>query len=218
MKETDMYTVTSLSVQARNRDRVNVSIDGKYCFSLDISQVVDLGVKVGKRLSDEALQELQEEGQFGKLYGRALEYALRRPHSLQEMQQYLRRKTLARRTKDGTIQKGYAPGLADRVLRVLQQKGYVDDKSFAVWWVENRNVTKGTSTRKLITELRAKGVAGAIIEQTLERVARNDSDELEKIMAKKRTKYADEQKLIQYLVRQGFSYDDVRAKLREDNG
>jgi regulatory protein len=39
---------------------------------------------------------------------------------------------------------------------------------------------------------------------------RNDNDELQKVIMKKQNKYEDEQKLIQYLMRQGFRYDDIR--------
>ena len=65
--------VTSLSSQVRNPDRVNVSIDGKYRFSLDVSQITDLNVRVGRELENDEVAELEIESQFGKLYARALE-------------------------------------------------------------------------------------------------------------------------------------------------
>ena len=65
--------VTSLSSQVRNPDRVNVSIDGKYRFSLDVSQITDLNVRVGRELENDEEAELEIESQFGKLYARALE-------------------------------------------------------------------------------------------------------------------------------------------------
>ena len=78
--------------------------------------------------------------------------------------------------------------------------------------VENRNVRKGTSQKRLKMELVKKGVGLGIVDEVLG--GRNDSDEIEKIIAKKRSKYTDE-KLIQYLCRQGFSYDLVREKVIE---
>ena len=60
--------ITDISLQARDNNRVNVSVDGVYSFSLDIAQVTDLNLKVGRELSDGELEELQEESQFGKLY------------------------------------------------------------------------------------------------------------------------------------------------------
>lgn len=212
--------ITALSAQVRNPDRVNISIDGVYRLSLDISQITDLGVKVGRELDESELAELETESKFGKLYGRALEYSLSRPHSVREMRDYLYRKTRAQKykTRQGEIKEheGYSPVLADRVLEKLQLKRYVDDEQFARWWIENRNQTKGTSLRKLTAELRAKGVASDIIEQAMGDSARTDEDELTKIIAKKRMKYADDQKLMQYLARQGFGYDDIKAALADE--
>jgi regulatory protein len=73
--------ITDISVQTRNPDRVNVSVDGKYRFSLDILQVTELGVKIGNDYSEQELAELEDESIYGKLYARALEYTLMRPHS-----------------------------------------------------------------------------------------------------------------------------------------
>ncbi len=209
--------ITSISAQVRNPERVNVSIDGKYRFSLDISQVVDLGVKVGREVSEGELAELEQESAFGKLYSRALEYCLMRPHSVREVRDYLYRKTLTTKYKDrkGEVREkqGYSPALSARVLEKLQHKGYVEDEHFARWWVESRNLAKGTSLRKLAVELRAKGVTAEIVETVLGETSRTDDDELTKMIAKKRSKYADDQKLMQYLARQGFGYDDIKRAL-----
>ena len=212
--------ITSISQAVRNPDRVNISVDGKYRFSLDIYQLGVLGVKVGKEYSDEELIELETESQFGKLYGRALEYCLMRPHSAKEMRDYLWRKTLDskirnRKTGEVSTRKGVSKDNADRVFNRLVERGYINDESFTRFWIENPNQAKGTSLRKLQNELRAKGVESSVIELVLHDSSRNDEDELGKMLAKKRSKYPDEQKLIQYLMRQGFRYDDIRSALTQ---
>lgn len=213
--------ITSITAQVKNPDRVNVSVDGKYRFSLAISQVVDLGVKVGKEYTEEQLVELETESQFGKLYARALEYCLMRPHSMREVRDYLWRKTRDTKYKShsGEIKEreGVSEETAERIFNRLVERGYVSDEKFARWWIESRNLTKGTSLRKLSVELRAKGVDGKIIEAELQESSRTDSDELQKIIAKKQRRYDDPQKFMQYLVRQGFSYDDVKAALQGDD-
>ena len=213
--------ITNLSTQQRDPSRVNVFVDDKYRFSLDVSQVVSLGVKIGREYDEQELAELEQESQFGKLYGRALEYCLMRPHSAREVRDYLWRKTRATRyrsKKTGELKErpGVSQALVDRVYERLVEKAYIDDEKFTRYWVENRNQTKGMSRRKLEAELRAKGVANDIIERNLRDSSRNDTDELQKIIAKKRRRYPDEQKFMQYLARQGFSFDDIKAALRED--
>jgi regulatory protein len=209
--------ITALKVQLRDKDRVNVFVDGKYSFSLDITQVAELGIKTGAEYTVEELAELENESQFGKLYTRSLEYVLIRPRSQRELRDYLYRKTRDTRTKMGTIKKGVSPELTERVFNRLLEKGYLDDEKFARFWVENRNTRKGTSLRKLQSELMAKGVERSIIERALQDTDRSDTDELQKIILKKASRYSDEQKLMAYLVRQGFSYDDVKQAIRSLN-
>lgn len=210
--------VTALTTQQKDPNRINVMVDGKYRFSLDISQVVSLGVKVGREYSEAELAEIEGESQFGKLYARALEYCLMRPHSAREVRDYLWRKTRETKYKSRTTgevktRAGVAPELADRVYDRLVDKQYIDDEKFARYWVENRNLTKGASKRKLSSELAAKGVERGIVERLLAESSRTDDDELQKILAKKRSKYPDDQKLMQYLARQGFGYDDIKRAL-----
>jgi regulatory protein len=209
--------ITAISVQARDKDRVNVAVDGKYRLSLDILQLGDLGIKIGNEYTEDEMMALEEESQFGKLYGRAFEYALMRPRSQREVKDYLYRKTRDTRTKLGAVKKGVSVQLTERVLERLVQKGYIDDEKFAAFWIENRNQRKGTSMRKLSAELSAKGVDRTIIERLLQETDREDTNELQKIIAKKRSRYDDEQKFMAYLARQGFSYDDIKEALREQD-
>lgn len=213
--------ITDISLQVKNPNRVNISIDGTYRFSLDVYQVGDLGLKVGRELSDTELAEYETESQFGKLYARTLEYCLMRPHSSKEVRDYLYKKTRStksrnRRTGQYYDKPGISPEITNRVYDRLIEKGYIDDHAFARYWIENRNMTKGASHRKLEAELRAKGVELGIIQSYLDESERNDEDELQKVIAKKRARYADEQKFMQYLARQGFRYDDIKAALSED--
>lgn len=205
--------ITAITAQLRDKSRVNVSVDGKYRLSLDILQLADLGIRVGKEYTERELAQLEEESQFGKLYTRTLEYCLVRPRSQREVRDYLYRKTRDTRMKNGALKKGVSVALTERVFDRLIQKGYIDDEKFALFWVENRNLRKGVSKRKLASELAAKGVDRSTAERLLAETEREDSDELQKIIAKKQSRYDDEQKLIAYLARQGFTYEDIRSAL-----
>lgn len=213
--------ITALSGQTKNKDRVNVMVDGAYRFSLDVFQIADLGIRVGKNYTEEELVELETESQFGKLYGRALEYTMMRPHSAREIRDYLWRKTRTTKYKSrsGELKEreGVSQTVADRVYDRLSEKGYIDDEKFAKFWVENRNQRKGSSARKLRSELQAKGVESSLIDSALADTSRTDEDELAKIVAKKRARYPDEQKFMQYLARQGFTYDDIKSALSDND-
>lgn len=212
--------ITALTLQQKDPNRVNVMVDGKFRFSLDMYQIADLGIKIGKEYTEKDLIELETESQFGKLYGRALEYCLMRPHSSREVRDYLYRKTLSKkykskRTGELKDRPGVSKAVTERVFDRLVEKGYINDEKFARYWVENRNQTKGASKRKLQAELAAKGVDRTIVEQALQVTDRSDEEELQKVIAKKRARYPDEQKFMQYLMRQGFGYDDIRSALAD---
>lgn len=205
--------ITSISAQVKNKDRASVSVDGVYRFSLDIFQLSNLGIRVGKEYTEEELAVLETESRFGKVYARALEYCLIRPHSAKEVRDYLYRKTRDTRTKTGGVKKGVSSDITSRVFDRLVEKSYINDENFTRFWIENRNVTKGSSRRKLTAELRAKGVDARIIEKAFDNSERSDQDELRKVIAKKQARYPDEQKFMQYLMRQGFRYDDIKEEL-----
>ncbi len=205
--------ITGLSAQVRDSNRVNVSVDGKYRFSLDLSQVVELGIKVGKEYIEKELVELEQESQYGKVYMRALEYSFVRPRSERELKDYLRRKTIARRNNKGELKPGVSEAVTRRVFEALMAKGRVDNEAFAKYWVENRRLNKGVSQRHLRAELMQKGVESAVIDRAIADGERDDDEELRKVISRKRAKYPDDQKLTAYLVRQGFSYDAIKAQL-----
>lgn len=202
-EKNEELVITDLKQGVKNPNRVNVFVDGKFSFSLDIAQVVDLGVKVGIKLSAEKLDELKKASEFGKLYQRALEWALVRPRSEKEVRDYLYKKVFEKK-----LDKNYI----DLIVSRLKEKKYLDDTVFAKYYVENRFVKKGISRRRLSLELMKKGVAKEIIAEVLD--GRNDEEEILKMIAKKRARYDDE-KLISYLCRQGFSFELVQNLVRD---
>lgn len=205
--------ITSISPQVKDKNRVNVSVDGKYRLSLDVFQLVDLGIKVGDEFDESKILELEQESQFGKLYGRALEYCLMRLHSAKEVKDYLYRKTRPVRSKLGELKPGVSFEITTRVFNRLVEKGYINDEKFAKFWAENRCVIKGVSSKKIRSELFSKGISSSIIEQALDDSNREDRTELQKVIIKKRPHYTDDKKFMSYLARLGFNYDDIKQAL-----
>lgn len=236
--------ITDIKQGIKNENRVNVFVDGKFAFSLDLAQVVDLNVKVGRTVTVDELAELKKASEFGKMYQRALEWVLMRPRSERELWDYLRRSAQKREMKEKKNEWDKARELAEAVargedvkrlerrnMRAIEKanhrekydfddliverlcaRGYVNDRKFAEFWVENRCVKKGISHKRLKMELARKGISQEIIEEVLD--GRNEAEEIRKVIAKKRSRYDDE-KLIAYLCRQGFSYDLAKQIVAE---
>ena len=215
------FTITDIKQAVKNPNRANIFVNGKYRFSLDIFQLTQLNVKIGAKFSEDEILNLEQQSEFGKLYALGLNYCLMRPHSEKEIRDYLWKKTLNRKLRNKKTgefyeKKGVSKVSAEQALQRLIEKGYVDDFKFAKFWIENRNQRNGRSIKKLTSELFSKGVSDEIIEQILASSKRNDSEEIQKIITKKAKKYADEKKLVAYLARQGFSYDEIKRALSKD--
>ncbi len=205
--QTDKLAITELRQGVKNPNRVNVFVNGKFELSLDVAQVVDLGVQVGRILSEGELAELKRASEFGKLYQRTLEWVLARPRSVMEARDYLRRKS-----REKGLDLSYSKQIIDR----LSSKGYLDDRKFAAYYVENRFVKKGVSRKRLSMELAKKGIDKEVIAEILSTSERNEAEEARKIIARKRRQYADD-KLIAYLCRQGFSYQLAQELVNESS-
>ena len=194
--------ITAIRQQEKLKDRYSVFVDGAYAFSVSEKLLLDSKLASGQELDAAQLQDWKQQSADDKLYGRALRYAAMRLRSEWELRFYLQRK-------------GASPALADSILNKLSKLDFVNDKKFAEAWIANRRLLCPTSKRKLQQELRAKRVAGDIIEQALAEDGTDERTALRDLIAKKRARYPDDLKLMQYLSRQGFGYDDIKAALHE---
>ena len=271
-----MPTVTSLRGAVRDPHRINVFLDGKFSFSLTLTELADSKLHQGQVLTDPEVERLRNLSGLGKLYQQTLEYCFSRPHSKKEIIDYLERKRLRRDiswkrfeehqlkiqndpeyaarvkeirqhtkeqnqkireidfTENNTyeyrgVQKSNLPTKpADRitsemiqeVVSRLESQNYINDQDFARYFIENRHQNKGISTKRLIQELKIKGVDNDVIEQAMfdqgtGNLFRDEEVEIEKMIKKQLRKTSDRQKIIAYLARQGFSYDLIKTKLNQ---
>ncbi len=197
--------ITNIKQQVKRTDRYSIFVDDKYAFSLSESELIARGIHSGQELSREELTEFKEASKLDKVYGLVLQIVARRPRSEKELRDYLRRKNQDEKS-------------TEIILNKLRNIGMVNDDDFAHRWVENRRLLKPVSKRRLVQELRQKGIASDIIDATLAEDTTSDLDTLKELIAHKRrqTKYQnDPTKLMQYLARQGFSYDDIKLSLQE---
>ncbi|HEY5668287.1 MAG TPA: RecX family transcriptional regulator [Candidatus Saccharimonadales bacterium] len=195
--------ITNIKQQAKRSDRYSVYVDGKYSFSLSESELLGQGLASGQELDAQRLSELKEASGNDKAYGNALRYVALRPRSEWELRTYLKRKNVEE-------------PVADTIMERLQRIGLLDDQAFATAWVTNRRLLKSVSKRRLALELKQKHVPETIIDQVLREDETDERDALRELVAKKRRKYTDQTKLMQYLARQGFGYDDIKTVLGEE--
>lgn len=198
--------ITAIKQQVKRADRYSIYGDGKYLFSFSEGELLASGLRIGQELNESNLAELKDKAVIDKAYDRAINLVSRRPRSEWELREYLKRKE-------------YEIGVQDEVINRLSERGYVNDADFARRWVENRRLLKSTSKRRLSQELRQKRIADDIIKEVLENDETDELEVLKDLVERKRkqTKYQDDLKLMQYLARQGFSYDLIKESLTKSS-
>lgn len=196
--------ITDIKQQAKRQDRYSIFIDEKYAFALSEPELLSTGLKVGRELDSSELEKLRQTAVIDKGIYRVLELVSRRPRSRWEIEDYLKRKKYDREE-------------VDKITRAINAKGYIDDEDFARRWVDSRRLLKPVSTRKLRLELKQKKISEDIVQKVLDEDKTDEKEVLRELIDKKlrQSKYADEQKLIAYLARQGFNYSDIKDVLSD---
>jgi regulatory protein len=190
--------ISSIKQQIKNPERASIFVDGKYTFSLSLNDLVSEKLKIGQEISEADLKRLNKISVDGKLKARALEWVMNRPRSMREFRDYMFRKKAD-------------PELVDNLMAELIERKYLNEARFADWLSDVRR-RRGKSDRAIRAELAGKGVDREIANDA---AGKGDEHErLKQLYIKKAelTRYkADPQKLMQYLARQGFSYDDIKS-------
>lgn len=201
--------VSQIKQQVKNPERVSIFLDGKYTFSLTLDQLLNERLKKDDELDEQRVKELKKLSDEGKIRARALEWLLSRPHSTREFRDYLYRKK---------AEKDHIEALVEEFMT----KKYLDDESFAKWFVELRQ-RKNKSKRAISSELYSKGISPVTIQSIVSDRTEdsNDPQALINLVNKlsSRPRYSDLNKLTAYLISKGFSYSDVKQvlKAKENN-
>lgn len=134
----------NLPVRAGGK-RVNVYLDGKFGFGVDLENLVKLGLKVEKVLSDDEVKSIIQKSDFQKISDKLINFTTLRPRSEKEIELWLLRKKVG---------KNYHKDLWNK----LKHLELVDDQKFAKWWIDQRLEFRFKSKRELEQELRVKGI------------------------------------------------------------
>lgn len=199
-----MQTITALTAQKKNQERVNVFLDGTFAFGLPLAAAVNL--KVGQQLSPAEIEALKQEDLLDKVKQTAYRLISYRPRSVTEVKRHLNRK-------------GYDEQLIETAVTHLIAVDLLNDEAFARYWVEQRETFKPRSQLALSQELGQKGVSRHIIETVLADV--DETSAARRAAEKKARLWANlpEQeftiKLGRFLQRRGFHYEIIKQITRE---
>lgn len=200
-----MPTITSIK-QQKNKNRVNIYLDNKFSFGIDLYNFVLLRLKVGQELTDKEISEIIKKSEIQKTLDKLLRFAMIRPRSEKEVFDYFKRKKIHE-------------SLHKKFIDKLKYLELLDDFKFAKWWVEERQSFRPKPKIILNNELRAKGIKKEIIDQVLGEEVVDEEKIARKLIEKKSFKWQGMpdreayQKKAKFLANKGFSWDVIEKVL-----
>lgn len=194
--------ITAIKQQVKNPERVSIFVDGKYEFSLSLDELIKYKLKNNQELDKGDIKKFKKISADGKLRMRALEWLINRPHSEREFRDYLYKKKVE-------------PEQVQSLVDEMTEKRYLDNTKFAAWFTELQ-ARRGKSDRAIRAELFKKGIGRELVDESLEEGAGEEAGRLRAMIAKKQklSRYKnDPEKLMRYLVGQGFNWQLVKDEL-----
>ena len=145
---------------------------------------------------------------FQRLLDKATRFLSSRPRSEKEIKDYLFKK----RPKDEELR--------EKVLIELRALNLINDKDFVKWWLDQRSTFRPRGERLLIMELLNKGITKELLEEMVKGKIK-EIPLAKKIFLKKERVlvglpfFKKRQKIGDFLLRRGFSYETVKKILDE---
>lgn len=192
--------ITKLEYQKKNPARVNVYVDGKFAVGLGANDIIKLGIYNGQEITQQDLQKIISESEFGKLYNSALNFLSYRPRSEWEV-----RFKLGKKHDEQEI---------DAVIEKLIAIKQIDDEAFCRWFIDQRTTFRPKGERALKYELAGKGIPKEIISSVFESQEKPVSDfQLAlRVAVKKFGEKIDEKdkpRVQRFLASRGFNWDTI---------
>jgi|SRR6266446_10799994 len=136
----------------------------------------------------------------------------RRAHSRYELQERLERKK-------------YSHDTIQAVLAELETQKFLDDRAFAMSFARDRLQRRQLGRDRVALELKVKGIAKELIEETLgllygemdEQTLAQEALKKKQRTMKRSTTASDHRRLTDFLRRRGFSYEAIRKALKADH-
>lgn len=204
-----MPQITSIK-QQKNKNRINVYLDNKFGFGIDLDNFVILNLKVNQELNETEIKKIIKTSEFQKTLDKLLRFVMIRPRSEKEIRGYLSRKKVS-----FLIWKD--------LFSTLKNYDLLDDEKFAKWWVDSRQEFSPKPIKVLFGELKLKGIKKEIVEKVLEQTGINEEKIAGNLLEKRRLHWKNipknklSQKMLEYLVRKGFDFKIAKTVIKEYN-
>lgn len=195
--------VTHIRETASRPGIVRVYVDNEAVGLVSLADIKELQLVAGKEIDSTTFDSVVLRAKNLEFYYRALRYADRRLRSKAEVYRYL-------------SSKGCEAEVASSIIAKLVDAGLIDEQRLAEAFVHDTTLTKPVSKKALELKLRKKGLSDQSIAAGLQTNDLDDDKALDELIARKskQSAYANNQaRFFRYLLRQGFSFEAVAARI-----
>jgi regulatory protein len=203
--------ITAIKRQKRKSDRVNVYVDGTFRVAVSAEVALQCGLRTGLAVTELELETLEARDESGRAREAGLRLLGHRPRTEHELKQRL-------------TTRSFSPAAVAEAIRRIRAMGFIDDAAFARQFCEQRIRSRPVGARRLVRELRRKGVAESDAREAVDTALRESgvSDlDLAREALRKFSSRASEplpnrrRRLQAFLARRGFSASTVNRIIRE---
>ena len=204
--------ITNIKPQLKNKERVNIFLDDKFAFSLNIELLIKYHLKVDVNIDEKQMQLIIKENDLLFWWERIINFLSFRPRSKKEITDYFKKKEVGDETQKILMSK-------------LIERKYINDSEFVDWFVRQRLNFKPKGQKLLKLELLQKGIEKSTIDEYFANVPIvNETETAFEIIQKKlrNWKNLDEftrkQKITGLLSRRGYNWESIGVVLKRLKG
>lgn len=201
--------ITSIEVQKKNKDRVNVFVDYEFAFACNMELIYKEGISKGSIIDEERIKEIVYKEEKLKAKSTALKILERTLKTESEIREKL-------------TERGYDENITEETIEFLKSYNFINDENYVKLFVKEKLKSKGKN--KIKFDLQQKGVDSHLISEAFLEI----SDDVEHLKAKELCikkynilkKSTDDErkikeKLFRYLVSRGYDFSLSNGIIKE---
>ena len=195
------------------RSRSIVRLESGLSFPLYSSELSKFDTEEGRDLSDEALQQIMTQILPSRCIKRAMNLLQKKTFAEGELRKKL-------------IEGGYPDEIADKAIEYVKSYGYIDDVRYASDYIRYHS-SQGRGKNRIMMELRVKGISESDFEKAWDEtddlgLIEDTGEAIRKLLEKKHFSQdmdpAQKNKIAAFLMRRGFSPEDIFREMKSING
>ena len=194
-----------------NKSKVKIELDSEFAFVLYKGELRLYEIEEGKELKENIYHEIMDRILPKRAKLRAMNLLKSRSYTTAQLREKLEKG-------------GYPFQIVEEAIQYVSSFGYVDDSQYALDYIEYHKESR--SRNRIYTDLLKRGISGNIIAEAWEKAVGSDTPALEKeqiIQWMNKKHFAaqaatpkEQQKMMAFLYRKGFSIEAIRTVLSLD--